>query len=369
RLELEPADVHPEPRAVHRLAEPRQERHEEQRDRAEPEEVLVVLEQAVVAAQTEQHEREDDDTDDDPRSLLQRIVRAEAVDLDQPDRGQQRRDREQIRIRVGNGEPRNEVRREIEREEVRRVRERRARHVGLQRDVDRRESGRGDEADDDEIEELAVAARERQRRSPQTSRTAAIASKSSIISTRRTRAAGLIGSRRATATASGEPGSTNTCSTSSGGTTIVSTAGRRTFSIVSSASSTAGMRSVASASDASEIANATTVMLSSPPPRFAADTSDFVARSRSSWKRSRTSRMSASRTMSVSPSEQMRKTSPSSASIVNESTSTSGSVPTARVITDRCGCVSASSGESFPLFSSSFTSEWSSVICSIVPLR
>ena len=69
--------------------------------------------------------------------------------------------------------------------------------------------------------------------------------------------------------------------------------------------------------------------------------------------------------MSLSPSEQMRKTSPSSASIVKPSTSTSGSVPTARVITLRCGWACASSSESLPLFTSSFTSEWSSVSCSI----
>src|SRR5258708_3424904 len=79
--------------------------------------------------------------------------------------------------------------------------------------------------------------------------------------------------------------------------------------------------------------------------------------------------MSSSATMSVSPSEQIRKTSPSCASTVNDSTSTSGSVPTARVITERCGCVSASSGESLPLFSSSLTSEWSSVSCSRLPSR
>ncbi len=62
-------------------------------------------------------------------------------------------------------------------------------------------------------------------------------------------------------------------------------------------------------------------------------------------------------------------TSPSSAAIVKASTSTSGSVPTARVITLRCGWTCASSGDSRPLLSSSFTSEWSSVSCSIVSPR
>ena len=61
--------------------------------------------------------------------------------------------------------------------------------------------------------------------------------------------------------------------------------------------------------------------------------------------------------------------SPGSASTVNVSTSTSGSVPSARVITERCGCDSASSGESRPLRTSSPTSEWSSVSCSSSPPR
>jgi hypothetical protein len=44
-------------------------------------------------------------------------------------------------------------------------------------------------------------------------------------------------------------------------------------------------------------------------------------------------------------------------------------VPSARVITERWGCVPASSGESFPLRTSSATSEWSSVNCSSLPSR
>ena len=45
----------------------------------------------------------------------------------------------------------------------------------------------------------------------------------------------------------------------------------------------------------------------------------------------------------------------------NVSTSTSGSVPSARVITERCGWTSASAGDSSPRRTSSATSEWSSV--------
>ena len=53
---------------------------------------------------------------------------------------------------------------------------------------------------------------------------------------------------------------------------------------------------------------------------------------------------------------------------VKTSTSTSASVPSARVITERCGCTSASSGESSPRRTSSATSEWSSVSCSSLPV-
>ena len=63
------------------------------------------------------------------------------------------------------------------------------------------------------------------------------------------------------------------------------------------------------------------------------------------------------------------KTSPGRASTSKVSTSTSGSVPSTRVITERCGWTSASSGESLPLRTSSATREWSSVSCSRAPSR
>src|SRR5207253_719626 len=158
-LEAERAEVHPESRAIHAQADSRQERHEEEPDRAETEEVLVVLQEPVIAAQSEQGEREHDD------------------------------------------------------------------------------------ADHDEVEELAIAVAQPQRSSPQTSSAAATPSSATIARARRTRAAGEIGSFRVTAAAAAEPGSTNTCSTSEGGTTIVSTAGagERTPSSVSSSGSAAGM--------------------------------------------------------------------------------------------------------------------------------
>ena len=110
-------------------------------------------------------------------------------------------------------------------------------------------------------------------------------------------------------------------------------------------------------------------MLSSPPPRFAASTRLLAERSRSSRRSSRISRMASSVTIAVRPSEQIMNRSPGSAGMQKTSTSTSGSVPRARVMTERCGWISASSGESLPLRTSSATKEWSSVSCSSLPSR
>ena len=94
----------------------------------------------------------------------------------------------------------------------------------------------------------------------------------------------------------------------------------------------------------STTSNRIAVMLSSPPPRFAAWISAFApgvevvavaaARSRSI--------VVARRPSSRARREQSRKTSPGCGATANASTSTSGSVPSARVITERCGCTSAS---------------------------
>ena len=73
------------------VADPGQPRQEEQHDRADAEEVLVLLEHAVVAAQPDQRGGEERDADHDPEPLPERVGRVEAVDLGQPDRGQQRR--------------------------------------------------------------------------------------------------------------------------------------------------------------------------------------------------------------------------------------------------------------------------------------
>ena len=104
-------------------------------------------------------------------------------------------------------------------------------------------------------------------------------------------------------------------------------------------------------------------MLSSPPPRLAPRTSSRTASSTDAAA-STVPAITSSGTIVVRPSEQRRKTSPGAASTTIVSTSTRGSVPSARVMTDRCGWASASSGVSRPLRMRSPTSEWSSVSCS-----
>ena len=105
-------------------------------------------------------------------------------------------------------------------------------------------------------------------------------------------------------------------------------------------------------------------MLSSPPFLFASSISARAAEATSPACSSISARMRASSTMLESPSEQSMNRSPGLAPTENVSTSTSGSVPRTRVITDRCGWASASSGDRRPERTSSPTSEWSSVSCS-----
>ncbi len=120
------------------------------------------------------------------------------------------------------------------------------------------------------------------------------------------------------------------------------------------ASSTPGSSTVSSRE---AIWNRTTVMLSSPPLAFASSMSAWAAAVMSARCSSITSRIRVSSTMDVSPSEQSMNRSPGFVPIENASTSTSGSVPSTRVITERCGWASASSGDRRPERTSSPTSE------------
>src|SRR4029079_11416656 len=343
---------------------------EGEEDRGDPEDVLVPLEHAVVAVQPEERRAERGDADHDPKPLPEGVVGAEPVDLRHADRGQERRHRQQVRVGERHRQARDDVGDEVEAEEEDGVPERAARDLRLERDVDGGEADRRQRADREECGQFAVA--QGHRDSNQTTSAATSARTTIPIRTTRTRfgfPTGPVAPCNSVLLAS--------VSTSSGGTTIVSPPGSGSaYSRVCSSGSSsspvsAGIATVSSRlhGASEEIRNATAVMLSSPPPRFAAATSALTALSRSSRFWWRTSRISSSSTMSLSPSEQMRKTSPSSASIVNPSTSTSGSVPTARVITLRCGWAWASSSESLTLVTSSLITDGSSVSCSMCSPR
>ena len=97
-LELDAAEVHPEARAVDRLADHGQRREQEEADRGQPEQVLVALEPPVVVAQEQERHGEGGDADDDPEALAERVVRVQPVDLGHADRSQERGHRQQVRV-------------------------------------------------------------------------------------------------------------------------------------------------------------------------------------------------------------------------------------------------------------------------------
>ena len=148
-------------------------RQEEQAERRDPEDVLVALEDAVVVPQPEERRGEDADADHDPEPLAERVARAEPVDLRHADRRQERRHRQQVRVGERHGHARDDVRDEIEAEEEGGVAERAGRDLRLERDVDRGEADRRQQADREQCGELAVA--EGHRVSPQTRSAAATA--------------------------------------------------------------------------------------------------------------------------------------------------------------------------------------------------
>src|SRR5919108_1876224 len=269
----------------------------------------------VAPPEHEQRRGEGGEADDDPEALREGVVLVEPVDLRQPDPGQQAGHREQVGIGVRHGDPCDDVRRDIEAEEEQRVRERFRADDVLARDVDARERRSYQRPDEDEVEELSRAGAHAWSSSQRTA-AAMIRSTASAV---------MIG--RARPRRFGCSATTGTSTPES----VSSTAGG------SESSASAACVTAVSSGGASVGSKKTTVMLSSPPPRFAAPTSAFAASLRSSRCFSTARMIVPSSTMSVSPSEQMRKRSPGRGSTENVSTSTSGSVPTARVMTERCG--------------------------------
>jgi hypothetical protein len=99
-------------------------------------------------------------------------------------------------------------------------------------------------------------------------------------------------------------------------------------------------------------------MLSRPPAELASAMSRSPARSRSGSEL-RTAAIWSSPIIDVSPSEHISTTSPARTGKVQVSTSTSFSMPSARVMIERWGCSAACSSVSLPRRTSSSTSEWS----------
>ena len=147
----------PEPRAVDRLADHGQARQEDEDERRDAEDVLVALEDAIVGAEPEERRGEDADADHDPEPLPERFVRPEPVDLGDADRREERCHRQQVRIGERHGQPRDDVRDEVEAEEEDGVAERAARDLRLERDVHGGEADRGQRADREECGQLTVA--------------------------------------------------------------------------------------------------------------------------------------------------------------------------------------------------------------------
>jgi hypothetical protein len=155
-LEGDGTDAHGEVRPVHRLAEHGQPRHEEQRDAGGRDRVAVALQHAEVAQ--EQHGRaEEPEADGEPLRLLARQVGLDAVDHHEADRTQQRRQREEVGVRVREPRADEEVREEAPREEERAVDERHVAHLLLPGEEHGGEPRGHEEGDGDEPEELAQA--------------------------------------------------------------------------------------------------------------------------------------------------------------------------------------------------------------------
>ncbi len=173
--------MHPEAGAVDRLAEAGRERQEEEHDRADAEEVLVALERAVVAGAAQKSARAKTPTaDHDPEPLLERVPRAEPVDLGQADRRQEARDRQQVRVGVRHGDPRDDVGGEVEAEEEGRVGERAARDLRLAARCRRwRSRSRSARRRRRALSELAVAVRGLSATAPRASSATASASSAS----------------------------------------------------------------------------------------------------------------------------------------------------------------------------------------------
>ena len=117
RLEGERADLDPEVGAVDLLADAGQARRQQQQQPDRGDRVAVALEHVVVAQELDR-QREEDEAEHEPVGLVAGQVGVDPVDHHQAERGQQRDQREQVGVGVGQPDPQEEVGGEADRQEV-----------------------------------------------------------------------------------------------------------------------------------------------------------------------------------------------------------------------------------------------------------
>ena len=142
--------------AVDLLADHRHARQQQQQQAGGRDRVAVALEHAEVA-QEDDRRREQDQPDDEPLRLLARERLVDPVDHDEPEAGEHRDEREQVRVGVRQRRADHEVPAQAEREEAGAVGQRDVGELGRLLDEDRGEAGGEEERGGDEREQLAVA--------------------------------------------------------------------------------------------------------------------------------------------------------------------------------------------------------------------
>ena len=155
-LERERPDPDAQVGAVDLLADARHAREEQQREPGGGDRVAVALEDPEVLEEDDR-EREEHEPEREPAGLADRLLGVEPVDHDEPEAREHRGERQQVRVRVGQPEAHDEMRRHADAEEDRPVGQRDVGEpLGLL-DEDRGEPGRDEQRCRDQREQLAVA--------------------------------------------------------------------------------------------------------------------------------------------------------------------------------------------------------------------
>ncbi len=151
-LHLHALEAQPQLRAVHRC--PHHHGHEQEADRRRSEQVSVRLQPAVVADE-KHHPQEPQEADDDPHGLVAGQRGAEAVDLGEAERAQERGQRQEPRVGPRQAGAHADMRQAEDAEEHPGVGQRGARDLVLTGRVDRQEADCRERSDPAEVPELA----------------------------------------------------------------------------------------------------------------------------------------------------------------------------------------------------------------------